>query len=166
MRKTRLALLPALALAALVVPAAANAASTTSQVSGLVGTELSVAAATPAQMSLSHAAAATTSSVVSVTSTNASWTLSIKDAGTDATLGRMDKCNLLGVLDNPLVSLTNPLQWAPDGTTFANLTGSGATVGSGSLVGTKTVTFRQALAGTDAVAAGDLYCLTVGYDVL
>ncbi|MDQ3720874.1 MAG: hypothetical protein M3350_08880 [Actinomycetota bacterium] len=61
--------------------------------------------------------------------------------------------------------LANALEWSPDGTTFANLGATNATVGTGALVGTKTVTYRQALGASENVSAGDAYALTAKYTV-
>ena len=150
--------------AALALPSAAQAAETTSVVSGLVGTELSLAVGAPAVMSFSHAAPTTASSLVTVTSTQASWTLSVSDNNTGANAGKMLKTAGTGAaaLGAPL---TNTLEWSPDGTTFASLSGTPATVGTGALVGTKTVTWRQSLAATENVTAGDTYALTAKYTV-
>jgi hypothetical protein len=69
--------------AALALPAGAQAADSTSVVTGTVATELSLGVTTPAALAFSHAAPATTSSVAGVTSTQTLWTLSISDnAGT------------------------------------------------------------------------------------
>jgi hypothetical protein len=154
---------------ALIAPAGAAAAtsSSTSDVTGIAGTELALAAATPAAMTLTHSATPpTATSVVTVTSTSLSWTLSIsdQDASGSGTSGRMDKVNcgtgaLLGG------SLLSPLQWSPNGTTFADLSGTAATVGTGSLVDAKTVTYRQSLGATEDVAVGDCYKLTATYTV-
>jgi hypothetical protein len=166
MRAPRAGLVAAVAAAALALPASATAASTNSQVTGVAGAELSLVAATPAQMVITHAVPGTTSSLVTVTSTNPTWNLSIKDGGSDATLGRMDKCNLLGVLDSPLVSLTNALQWKVGANAFAPLSGVDAAVGAGSLVQAYTVDFQQSLAAAESVTAGNLYCLTVTYTAI
>lgn len=150
--------------AALALPAASQAADSTSVVSGAVGTELSLGVASPAVLSFSHAAPATTSSLVTVTSTQASWTLSISDDNTGLDAGRMLKTAGAGpaALGTPLA---NALEWSPDGSTFAALSGTPATVGTGALVGTKTVTFRQALGAAENVTAGDAYALTAKYTV-
>ena len=151
--------------AVLALPSAAQAVDTTSLVTGTVGTELSLAVAAPAAMSLSHAAPATTSSLITVTSTQVSWTLSVSDNNTATNAGKMLKTAGTGVatLGAPL---TNALQWAPDGTTFSSLSATPATVGTGTLVGTKTVTWRQALAATENVTTGDAYALTAKFTVL
>jgi hypothetical protein len=163
MRAPRAGLVAAVAAAALALPASATAASTNSQVTGITGAELSLVAATPAQMVITHAVPGATSSLVAVTSTQPAWNLSIKDGGGDATLGRMDKCNALGVLDNPLASLTNPLEWKVGANAFAPLSGVDAAVGAGSLVQAYTVDFQQSLGTAEAVTAGSLYCLSVTY---
>ena len=163
MRAPRAGLVAAVAAAALALPASATAASTNSQVTGIAGAELSLVAATPAQMVITHAVPGAASSLVAVTSTQPAWNLSIKDGGGDSTLGRMDKCNALGALDNPLVSLTNPLEWKVGANAFAPLSGVDAGVGAGSLVQAYTVDFQQSLGVAEAVTAGSLYCLTVTY---
>ncbi len=150
--------------AALAAPAASQAATSTSPVTGTVGTELSLSVAAPGAMTLSHAAPGTTSSLVTVTSTQASWTLSIADNNAATNSGRMLKTAGTGTaaVGTPLA---NALEWSPDGTTFANLGATNATVGTGALVGTKTVTYRQALGASENVSAGDAYALTAKYTV-
>ncbi len=152
------------ALVALALPSTAHAADSTSQVAGVVGTELSLAVAAPSVMAFSHASPSTASSLVTVTSTQASWTLSISDNNTGANAGKLLKTAGLGAasVGSPLAAA---LQWSPDGTTFSDLTGTPATVGTGSLIDTKTVTFRQALNATEDVSAGDTYALTAKYTV-
>ena len=154
-----------LAVAALALPAASQAATSTSTVSGLVGTELAVSAATPSTLSFNHTTPATASSVVTVTSTQLSWTLSVADNNTGTNTGHMLKTAGGGTaaVGSPLATA---LQWAPDASTFADLSGTNATVGTGTLVGTKTVTFKQALDAAENVTAGDSYQLTVKYTVL
>ncbi len=152
------------AVAALALPAGAQAADSTSTVTGTVATELSLSVAAPAAMAFSHAAPATTSSLVTVTSTQTLWTLSISDNNTVTNAGKMLKTAGTGAaaVGTPLA---NALQWAPDATTFAALSGTPATVGTGTLVGEKTVTFKQALNATENVTAGDAYALTAKYTV-
>jgi hypothetical protein len=144
-----------------VLPATAGAASTTSVVTGVVGSELSLSAATPSNIALTHAVAGTASSVITVTSTQTSWTLKIKDAGA-TTPGQMDKTS--GAAGSPS-SLANALDWRLTAGSFAALSGSDATVTTGSLVGTATVDFRQALGATEGVTDGDVYSLTATYTV-
>lgn len=150
----------AVALALLAVPASASAANTSAVVSGTVGSELSIAAATPAAMTLTHATPGLTSSLVTVTSTQPSWTLQVSDQGA-TTPGYMDR-----VTGSGPSSLGKPLEWSLDGSgTYSNLSSSPATVTTGSLVGTALVDFRQALGASDAVSATDTYGLTVTYTV-
>jgi hypothetical protein len=153
---------------ALAAPAGANAASSssTATIAGLPGAELSLSVATPAAMTFTHSAAGTSTSAVSVVSTSPNWTLSVsdQDASGSGTPGRMDKVNCVsGALLGG--ALTNPLQWSADATTFANLSSSPATVATGSLVGGATVTYRQSLAASEAVALGDCFRLTATYTV-
>jgi hypothetical protein len=111
---------------------------------------------------LAHATPGTSSQIITVVSTQASWTLTVADSNTGANAGHMLKT--LGVGSAPVGSPLNlALQWSPDGSTFNNLTGSAATVGTGALVGTKTVTLKQALDNLDAVTTGDTYALTLNY---
>jgi hypothetical protein len=151
-----------LSLVAIVATAAlsgtALAASTTSIVTATVGSEVSLAVGTPAVMSLSHSTPATSSSLVTVTSTQPSWTLSIADANTGANAGHM--LNAVGG-----APLAGALQWSKDGSTFSDLSATPATAKTGSLVDTQTVWFRQALGATEDVTLGDLFQLTVGYTV-
>jgi hypothetical protein len=150
---------------ALILPTSALAANTTSLVTGTVGTELSISAATPAVMTLTHATAGTTNQVVTVISTQASWTLSIADNNTGTNAGHMLKTAGTGsaTTGSPL---NLALGWGTSsGGPFNNLTGSAATVGTGSLVGTKTVYLQQALNELEQVTAGDTYSLTLNYTV-
>jgi hypothetical protein len=154
--------LAAVVAGALAIPSTALAASTPSVVTGLVGTELSITATTPAVIPLSHATPGTSTQVVTVVSTQPSWTLTVADNNTGANAGHMLKT--LGTGSAPVGSPLNlALQWSPDGTTFNNVTGSAATVGTGALVGAKTVTLKQALDNLDAVTTGDTYALTLNY---
>jgi hypothetical protein len=147
------------AAALLAQPATALASTTASVVSGTVGSELSVAAATPAAMTLTHATPGTTSSLVTVTSTQPSWTLQINSG--DATPGHMDR-----VLGSGPATLSNPLEWRLDPSgSYSDLSATPATVTTGSLVGTALVDFRQSLAASDGVSATDSYSETVTYTV-
>jgi hypothetical protein len=150
----------AVVLALLAMPAGAQAADTSTVVSGTVGSELSIAAATPAAMTLTHATPGLTTSLVTVTSTQPSWTLQVSDQ--DATTpGYMDR-----VTGGGPASLSSPLQWKLDGAgTYNDLSSTPATVATGSLVGTALVDFQQALGASDAVSATDTYGLTVTYTV-
>jgi xanthosine utilization system XapX-like protein len=173
MRKTRFTLAAALATTALAA-GAGSAQAADSLVAGTVGSELSLAVGTPSAMTLTHASAGSSSSVVTVTSTQPSWTLSIADKETTAggTPGRMDKC-IAGIPTDsdaataglqPVYSLLNALQWRVTGGSFAPLSATPAQVGLvGALIGTRTVEFSQSLDSSDAVAAADQYCLTVSY---
>jgi hypothetical protein len=143
---------------ALAIPGSATAATTTSVVGATVGSEVSLAVGLPAAMVLTHSAPGTTNTAVVVTSTAPSWTLSIADNNTGAGAGHLLKAIAL-------TPLQSALQWSPDGTTFQDLSGTPATVGTGSLVQTKNVYFRQALGATEAAAVGDSYSLTVAYTV-
>jgi hypothetical protein len=142
---------------ALAAPAAASADGT-SVVAAAVGSEVAITAATPSVMTLSHAGPGTSSSVVTVTTTQPSWTLSIADQNTGANSGHMLKT--LGA-----TPLANPLQWSADGVTFQPLSGAPATVGTGALVGVKTVYFSQPLGSLEDVSVGDSYTLTIAYTV-
>jgi hypothetical protein len=142
---------------ALAAPASATA-SGTSPVVAAIGSEVAITAATPSVMTLSHAGAGASSSIVTVTATLPSWTLSIADQNTGANAGHLLKT----VGGTPLA---NPLQWSADNVTFNALSGAPATVGTGSLVGVKTVYFNQSLGSLEDVAAGDSYTLTIVYTV-
>jgi hypothetical protein len=144
--------------AALLAPSAASAASSSSVVDATVGSELSLGIAVPAPMILTHSTAGSSSSLVSVVSTQLSWTLSIADSNTGANAGHMIRAS-----DG--TPLQNPLLWSADNTTFSALSGTPAPVGTGALVGTKMVYFRQPLAPTESVKTGDNYTLTVAYTV-
>lgn len=159
MRVMRMAVGAAI-LGALALPGTALAVDTTSEVTGTVDSELSLSVEAPAAMAITHATPGVSSSLVTVTSTAASWTLSIKDAGL-TTPGRMDRLTGAGP-----TSLTNPLQWKLNGSSSYNdLTGTAATVTTGSLVGTALVDFRQPLDASEDVQVADTYGLTVTYTV-
>jgi hypothetical protein len=145
-------------LLAIAAPSAASAIGTTSIVSGTIGSELSLSVAPPVAMVLTHGEAGASSSAVKVVSTDPSWTLSVADHNTGANAGHMIKLAGSKVLDDPL-------EWSVNDTSFSTLSGSPATVASGSLVGSKTVYFRQALSPEDEVAEGESYSLTVAYTV-
>lgn len=148
-------------LGAMALPGSALAADTTSTVSGAIGSELSLAVATPAVMTITHSTPGTTSSLVTVTSTSLSWTLSIRDASGSATPGHMSR-----VTGGGPDTLENPLEWSLNGSgTFQGLTASPATVKTGALVGTALVDFRQPLGATEGVNATDTYNLTATYTV-
>lgn len=119
-----------------------------------VGSELSVVAPPSTGLTaLTHAAAATGSTDVDVTSTDSSWTLTATDG---ASSGQ-------GFLTNGTSPLSLPLQVTAGGTS-GDLTSSGVSV-SGALNETKTFAFSQALGATEDVVAGDQYQLTVTYTV-
>jgi len=142
------------------LPGSALAIDTTSDVTGAVGSELSLAVATPAAMTFTHATPGTTTSLVTVTSTALSWTLSIRDAGA-TTPGQMDR-----VTGSGPATLTNPLQWKlSTASTYNNLSGTAATVTTGSLVGAVLLDFRQPLTASESVQFGDTYGLTATYTV-
>lgn len=158
---TRRTLITLSATAALLLgpAAAAHAATSTSTVSGVIGTELSLAIASPAGMTITHATPGSTSSLVTVTSTNLSWTLSIKDAAA-SNAGHMY------LVSSPTTVLTNPLEWSNNGgSSYSNLSGTNATVKSGSLVDTATVTYRQTLGAAENVTAADVYNLVATFTV-
>jgi hypothetical protein len=137
-----------------------SALATDTVVGGTVGSELSLAVATPALMTLTHATSGTTSSLVTVTSTAPSWTLKISD-GSGTTPGFMDK-----VAGSGPASLTNPVEWKLSTSgTYNNLSATPATVTTGSLVGTALVDLRQTLAAADSVAVADTYNLTATFTV-
>lgn len=146
-------------LGALALPGSALAVDTPSTVVGAVGSELSLAVAAPAAMTLTHSTPGTASSLVTVTSTSPSWTLSIRDAGATSP-GVMDRVSGIGP-----TALSNPLEWKLSSGSYANLTSSPATVTTGSFVGTAQVDFRQALGASENVNVADVYNLTATYTV-
>jgi hypothetical protein len=142
----------------LVLPASGLAADTV--VAGAVGSEVSLAVATPAVMALTHATPGTASSLVTVTSTEPSWDLQVSD-NSATTPGYMDR-----VIGSGPASLTNPLQWKLSTSgTWNNLSATPTTVTTGSLVGAALVDFRQDLAAADGVATADTYSLTATFTV-
>ena len=146
-------------LGALALPGSALAVDTTSTVAGAVGSELSLAVAVPAVMTLTHSTPGTASSLVTVTSTSPSWTLSIRDAGATSP-GLMDRVSGSGP-----TSLGNALEWKLSSGSYTNLTSSPATVTTGSFVGAAQVDFRQALGASENVNVADVYNLTATYTV-
>lgn len=162
MKRLRIAT-PVALLALAALPAVAPAATTTSDVTGVVGTELSLAVSAPALMSFTPSTDGTSSSAVTITSTT-SWTLTIADAGA-TTPGQMDKvdCVTRTALGG---SLANALQWADAAAgTSGNLSATPATVATGSLVSVRTVGYTQPVGAAESVAAGDCYQLTATYTV-
>lgn len=129
-----------------------------------MGTDLALGVSTPATLALSHAAPATATSVATVTSTQLSWTLSISDNNTGVNAGHMVKTAGTGAAATG-APLAGALEWSPDAATFSPLSGAPATVGTGTLVGTKTVTLRQALDASEDVTSDDVYSLTAKYTV-
>lgn len=149
--------------AAMAFPAASMAATTgdTSPVSGTVGSELTLSVTDAAALSpaFTHTAAGTSSSAVEVTSTSASWTLSIKDAAV-SNAGHLTKDGL------GATPLANALQWKRDAGSFADLSGTDATVKTSASYDTMTVGFSQGLGATEDVVAGDNYSLDVTYTLV
>ena len=161
----RFRFLSAVAVAVLTFPAAAAAVGSTTDVSGTVGSELSVVATDPLPMTFSPSIDGVAASTVTVTSTQPSWSLTIHDAGA-TTPGHMDKvnCATRALLTG---SLANALAWAAPGPgTSGSLSGSGAAVKSnGSLVDSVVVNFTQGIGAAEDVALGDCYQLTVTWTV-
>lgn len=151
------------AVAAFGAPSAALALDTDSTVSGTAGTELSLAVATPAAMTFTPSTDGTSSSVVTVTSTQASWTLSVleKGAGNPVVAGDGKLAATVGG-----AALANPLKWKVGATAFTALTGTAATVSTGTLVDTRTVDYLQEINATESITAGDAYSAILTYRVL
>ena len=151
----------AVGIAVLTFPAAAAAVGSTTDVTGVVGSELSVAATDPLPMAFSPSIDGTATSTVTVTSTQPSWSLTIHDAGT-TTPGQMDKanCTTRALLTG---SLASALAWAAPGPgTSGSLSGTPATVKSnGSLVDSVVVNFTQGIGASEDLAVGDCYQLAV-----
>lgn len=159
----RRTLIATCALCALALPSAAQGASGTSDVAGTAGAELSLSVATPTAMTFTPSVDGVSSSVVTVTSTQATWAWTIHDAGV-TTPGQMDKVNC--ATRAPLTgSLENPLQWKLSGGSYANLSGTPAAVRTGSLVEANTVEFQQPVGSTEDITAADCYQLTVTHTV-
>lgn len=148
------------ALTALALPGQALAVDLTTTASGTVAPELSLSVTTPAAMTFSPSTDGTSSSAVTVTSTAASWTLSVRDASL-TTPGYMDRVTGTGP-----TSLASPLEWKlSTSSTWTGLSGTAATVATGSLIDTKTVDLRQQIGATEAVAAGDAYSIVLTFTV-
>lgn len=156
MPRAALPLLTTLALMATPATAAAQSL-TTSLVGGEVGTQLAIQVEAPDVMSIGPASSASSSALITVISTVPSWTLSVHDAS-GTTPGYMDKVGGGG-------SLSQPVQWRYGATSWTALSGTPATVSSGSLVGTRLVEFRQQVLSGDGVVEGDDYQLTATFRV-
>jgi hypothetical protein len=164
-RMRTILLVSAIAALSLTLSPSALAAGGTSDATGLVGADLSVAAATPALMTFTPSTPGTSSSVVTVTSTQPSWNLTVHDSGV-TTPGQMDRVNC--VTRAPLGdSLDNALSWsAPAAGTSGSLSGTPATVkANGSLVASVTVNFTQPIGATEDLTAGDCYGVTLTWTV-
>lgn len=161
MRTFRIAIGAVVALTAFPAASVAATTSDSSPVSGTVGTELSLSVTDAAALSpaFTHTGASTTSSAIAVTSTAATWTLSIKDAAA-ANAGHVTKDGL-GV-----TPLDNALQWNRDAGAFADLSGTDATVKTSASSDTMTVGFSQSLGATEDVVAGDNYSLDATYTLV
>lgn len=143
----------------------AAGATSTSDATGLVGSELSLTVAAPAAMTFTPSADGASSSLVSVTSTQSSWSLTVHDAAA-TTPGQMDRVNC--VTRAPLGgSLDTALAWtAPGAGTSGSLSGTPATVkANGSLIEAVPVSFTQPVGATEDVATGDCYQVTLTWTV-
>lgn len=150
----------ALAVAAF-TPAAAQAATDDAVVAASVGSELTMSAANPAGMTLTHATPGTTSGAVTVTSTASSWSLSIRDNAATGAVGNMR------LTTDANQALENALEFRlAGGGAYSALTGTNQAVTSGALNDSKTIEFRQSLGATEDVIAGNNYDLTVLYTVI
>ena len=152
---------------AVALPGSALAATESDNVTGTVGSELSVSATNPAAMSFSPSTDGSSSSTVSVSSITSSWTLSISDAGA-TTPGQLDKvdCSTRVAVD-PAASLASAFAWSASGPgTSGSLSGSAATVkASGASVEDVAVSFTQAIGATEDLVADDCYQLAVTWTV-
>jgi hypothetical protein len=149
---------------ALALPGTALAASDTDTVSGTVGSELSIS--TSGNVSLSAFSPSTDgagSSTVSISSTQSSWTLSIKDSGL-TTPGQLDKvdCDTREALSG---SLASALAWAVPSGNSGSLSGTDATVRTGASVEDVTVNFTQAIGATEDLVQDDCYELAAVWTV-
>jgi hypothetical protein len=161
----RVSLILVSAIAALTLTPNAVAATGTSEVPGVAGSELSVVAATPSAMTFTPSTDGTSSTLVTVTSTQLSWSLTVHDAGA-TTPGQMDKVDC--VTRAPLGgSLSNPLAWsAPGAGTSGALSATPATVmANGSLAGTVAVDLTQGIDATEDIASGTCYGVTLTWTV-
>lgn len=146
------------AAAALAAPSGALAVDSTTTVSGTAGTELSLAVTTPGAMTFTPSTDGTTSTTATITSTASSWTLSILEAA-DAVTAVAGDGKLGDTLGNKLAS---PLEWKlGTASAYTNLSGTAATVGTGTLTDTRTVDFRQQIGATEDVTAGTAYSAVV-----
>lgn len=149
--------------AAAAAPSSALAVETDSTVTGTAGTELSLAVAAPAAMTFTPTTDGTTSSLITVTSTQASWTLSVFEKGAGSPVVAGDgklSANVGGA------ALANPLKWKVGATAYTALTGTAATVSTGTLVDTRTVDFLQEINATEDLTAADAYSAILTYRVL
>lgn len=153
------------AVLALFLPTQAQAASigSDSLVAGVGGSELAITVATPAAMTFTPSTDGAATSLVTVTSTAPAWTLSVLDQSA-TTPGKLDKVDCVTGASTG-GGLANPLQWSTDGIAFNDLSGTAATVATGTLVDAKTVTYKQQVDPGDGVALAACYQLTATYTV-
>lgn len=155
MKAARLLAASGAAVAALALPGAASAATATSDVTGTVGSEVSVSAPDVTLSSFSPSTDGTGSSVVSVTSTLASWNLTLHDAAL-TTPGQMDKvdCTTRVLATGSLASAL----------AFSGPAGSGSVSAAAAAVRTGgassedvTVSFTQGIGATEDVVVNNCY---------
>jgi hypothetical protein len=152
----------AVAALAVALPGSALAATSSNDVAGTVGSELSVSATAPGAMSFSPSTDGLSSSTVTVSSTQSAWTLSISDAGA-TTPGQLDKVDCTTRVASS-GSLASALGWAGPALS-GSLSDTAATVKSGASVEDVAVSFTQAIGATEDLVADDCYQLAVTWTV-
>lgn len=154
MKHLRTLVLAGAAVVALSVPAAASAATGTSDVSGTVGSELSVSAPNAALSSFTPSTDGNGSTLVTVSSTSDEWSLTLHDA-TELTAGQMDRVNC-GTRVPTTGSLAGALGYSASGGS-GSLSAAPASIRTGASYETVSVSFTQGIGATEDVVAGDCY---------
>lgn len=121
---------------------------------------LSLSVDDPPQMTLSHFETAVESGAVHVTSNLSSWTVTIKEHGSE-TLGRMDRTQGSGP-----AALHDPLRYRTSIGTYHDLSGQATELFLGSGDDGRTMYFAQSLTDSEDVLHGSHYGLTVSYSAL
>jgi hypothetical protein len=152
-------------IAALALTFSPSALAADSIATGIVGSQLSLVVSTPAVMTFTPSTDGVASSLVTVTSTQPSWSLTVHDA-LATTPGQMDEVNCV---TRALAggSLGTALFWsAPAEGTSGSLSSTPATVkAGGAFVDTVTVNFTQAVDPAEDLATGDCYQVTLSWTV-
>jgi hypothetical protein len=134
--------------------------STNSEVTANVGAEMSITALDPDTLLLSHFDTPSQESLVSVTSTQPAWTVSIKDLDT-VTPGKLDLSTIAGP-----ASLVESLGVNSNSAGLFSLTGDNQSVFSSSTNDETLIDYLQTLAVGEDVVSGAGYQTTVQYSAV